>query len=101
MQQLTYPDGGGDPDVSEIDDAFREEAEDLHETLVEDIAENDMEPMELYFEKGELDEDEMREGLHEAMIRRELFPIFVTSATENIGVKRLMKFHRQRVSVAV
>ena len=92
MQQLTYPEGSTDPEIGEIEDAFRDEAEELHQTLVEDIAENDMELMELYFEKGELTEDEMREGLHQAMIQRDLFPIFVTSATENIGVKRLMSF---------
>ena len=92
MQQLTYPEGRSAPEVSPIDDAFRAEAAELHETLVEDIAENDMELMELYFEKGELTEDEMREGLHQAMIQRDLFPIFVTSATEAIGVDRLMSF---------
>ncbi|MEX2399225.1 MAG: elongation factor G [Rhodothermales bacterium] len=92
MKQLTFPDSGGAPEVTEIDEAFREEAEALHTTLIEDIAENDEGLMELYFEKGELDEDEMREGLHKAMLRRQLFPIFVTSATGNVGVSRLMNF---------
>lgn len=93
MKQITYPeDKHGKAVVGEIDPEFRDEAEELHNALIEDIAENDEELMELYFEKGELDEDEMRQGLHEAMLRRELFPIFVTSATENIGVSRLMSF---------
>jgi elongation factor G len=48
--------------------------------------------MELYFEQGELNEDQMRDGLHSAMLNRELFPIFVTSATEQIGASRLMSF---------
>ena len=92
MQQLTFPKGSTEPEVREIDDAFREEAEELHQTLVEDIAENDMDLMERYFEQGELDEDQMRDGLHTAMLNRELFPIFVTSATEQIGPSRLMSF---------
>lgn len=92
MKQLTFPAAGGDAEIGEIDDEFREEAERLHTTLIEDIAENDEGLMELYFEKGELSEDEMRKGLHEAIIRRQLFPIFVTSATENIGSARLMSF---------
>ena len=92
MKQLTYPEGQVQPEVSEIDDEFRDEAEELHQTLVEDIAENDMELMELYFEKGELTEDEMRSGLQASMLKRELFPIFVTSATHNIGASRLMSF---------
>ena len=92
MKQLYYPEGEREPEVQPIDDAFREEAEELHRTLVEDIAENDEALMELYFEEGELDEHQMREGLRTAMIERQLFPIFVTSATENLGVSRLMSF---------
>lgn len=91
MQQIYFP-PEGEPVFQEIDAAFREEAEALHNALIEDIAENDEGLMELYFEKGTLDEEEMRQGLHEAILKRQLFPIFVTSATENIGVSRLMSF---------
>ncbi|MEX0747883.1 MAG: GTP-binding protein, partial [Rhodothermales bacterium] len=92
MKQLTFPEDGGEATEAEIDDEHRAEAEQLHTTLIEDIAENDEGLMELYFEKGELSEDEMRQGLHETILRRQLFPIFVTSAVENVGVSRLMSF---------
>ena len=92
MKQLYFKEGSGEPEIKEIDADFAEEAEQLHNALIEDIAENDENLMELYFEKGTLSEDEMRKGLHEAMIKRQLFPIFLTSATENIGVQRLMDF---------
>ncbi len=92
MKQLTFEEGTRKWSVSEIDEAFRERADALHNELIENIAENDEALMELYFEKGELNEDEMRAGLHQAMIDRKLFPIFLTSATENIGVSRLMSF---------
>jgi elongation factor G len=93
MKQLTFPkDQQGKAVVGEIDPAFQQVAEELHEALIEDIAENDEGLMELYFEEGTLSEDQMRTGLHNAMLRRELFPIFVASATENIGVSRLMSF---------
>ena len=92
MKQLTFPAGEGKPQVSDIAPEFQEEAEQLHNELIENIAENDESLMELYFEKGTLSEDEMRKGLHEAMIKRQLFPIFLTSATENIGVNRLVTF---------
>ncbi len=91
MKQITF-DSHGKPTYSEIDDSFREEAETLHNELIENIAENDESLMELYFEKGTLTEDEMRSGLREAMVRRELYPIFLTSATTSIGVSRLMEF---------
>lgn len=92
MEQLHYPEGQTDPEVQPIDDSFAEEAYDLHETLVEDIAANDEELMETYFEQGELTEDQMRTGLREALLQRDLYPVFVASATEGIGVSRLLHF---------
>ncbi|MFO8099236.1 MAG: elongation factor G [Salinibacter sp.] len=92
MQQLHFPEGETEPEVQPIDDAFRDEAQERHETLVEDIAAQDEALMETYFEQGRLTEDQMRDGLHDAMLERELFPIFVTSATEGVGVWRLLHF---------
>ena len=92
MKQLSFPAGSAKPTVSEIDPEFMDRAEELHNELIENIAENDESLMELYFDQGSLTEEEMRKGLHEAMLKRQLFPIFLTSATENIGVTRLMSF---------
>ena len=91
MKQLRF-DGAGRAHVEPIGDAFRDRADALHHELVEAIAENDEGLMERYFEKGTLSEDEMRTGLHRAMLRRELFPVFLTVASENVGVSRLMSF---------
>jgi len=91
MKQITFDDHGK-MTIADIDAEFAEEADTLHNELVENIAENDESLMELYFEKGNLSEDEMRSGLRTAMIRHQLFPIFLTSATANIGVSRLMEF---------
>jgi elongation factor G len=92
MKTLSFAEGTGAMTDADIDGAFKEEADSLHNDLVESIAENDESLMELYFEKGTLSEDEMRQGLHVAMLKRQLFPVFVTSATHNIGVSRLMSF---------
>ncbi|MFT4604101.1 MAG: elongation factor G [Rhodothermales bacterium] len=92
MKHLAFAEGTGEMSEGDISAAHKEEADQLHNDLVEGIAENDEGLMELYFEKGELTEDEMRQGLHVAMLKRQLFPIFVTSATANIGVSRLMSF---------
>lgn len=91
MKQLRFDDRGG-VTVEPIGDAFADRAAALHNELVEAIAENDEGLMELYFEKGELSEDEMRTGLHHAMLSRQLFPVFLTVARENVGVSRLMSF---------
>lgn len=94
MKQLSHTAGARDGAEGSISDDFAERAEMLHNELVESIAENDETLMDLYFEKGTLSEDEMRTGLRGAMAHRDLFPIFVTSATENIGVARLLDFVR-------
>jgi elongation factor G len=91
MKQLRFAENG-EMTVEDIAPEYREEADRLHNELVESIAENDESLMELYFEKGELTEDEMRKGLRKAMINRELFPVFLTVASENVGVSRLMGF---------
>ncbi len=92
MKQLQFTPGKAEPAQQDIPAEFQEEAERLHNELIENIAENDESLMELYFDKGSLTLDEMRQGLHEAMLHRQLFPIFLTSATETTGVGRLIEF---------
>lgn len=69
-----------------------ERANELHNELVESAAENDEGLMELYFEKGALTEDELREGLKLGLARRGLIPVFCGSGKRDIGVKRLLEF---------
>ena len=53
---------------------------------------NDEALMEKYFDKGELTEDEIKDGMKKAMIQHELFPLFCLSAERNMGSGRLMGF---------
>lgn len=92
MTMYKFPADGGKPEKLPIPDSERERADQMHNELVESIAENDEGLMELYFEKGELDEDEMRKGLKLAMIKHDLFPVFCLSAKNNMGSGRLMGF---------
>ena len=64
----------------------------LKNILVEAAAENDEALMELFFDKGDLTQDEMRQGLRMGLANRDLIPVFCTSAKKNIGTKRLMEF---------
>jgi elongation factor G len=64
----------------------------MHQQLVEIIAENDETLMDHYFEKGNLDEEELIAGMHAAMVNRQLFPLFCVSAERNMGSGRLMSF---------
>ena len=92
MVMYQFPDDGGKPQKLPIPDAEMERAKQLHNELVEKAAENDDELMELYFEKGNLDEDELRKGLKIGMMKHEVFPVFCVDAKNNMGSGRLMGF---------
>src|SRR5207247_2248288 len=62
MTMYKFPAGGGKPQKLPIPDEEKDKADRLHNELVEAIAENDEGLMELYFEKGSINEDEMRTG---------------------------------------
>jgi elongation factor G len=87
-----FPAEGGKPEKLPIPAGERERANALHNLLVEKAAENDEKLMEKYFEKGTLDEDEMRAGLKAGMVNRDVFPVFVMSAKRNMGSGRMMGF---------
>ncbi|MEZ4440548.1 MAG: elongation factor G, partial [Polyangiaceae bacterium] len=90
MKQLKFDDKGAYT-ASDIDPALKERADALRNELVENVAENDEELMEKYLEEGELGEDELMRGLRVAVRNRNIFPILVTSATNNIGLSRMLE----------
>ncbi len=92
MKMYKFGAEGGKPEKLEIPDDQKELANQLHNELVEKAAENDEELMELYFDKGTLNEDEMREGIKKGMLHHELFPVFCISALNDMGSGRLMGF---------
>lgn len=92
MTMYKFPPDGGKPEKLPIPESEKEKADQLHNDLVEKAAENDEALMELYFEKGSLDEDEMRKGLKIGMLNRDVFPIFCMSAKRNMGSGRMMGF---------
>ncbi len=92
MTMYKFPPQGGKPEKLPIPDAEADKADRLHKELIEAIAENDETLMEKYFDKGELDEDEMKMGLKKAMINHDLFPLFCVCAKKNMGSGRLMGF---------
>ncbi|HWS59512.1 MAG TPA: elongation factor G [Flavobacterium sp.] len=92
MVMYQYPKNGGKPEKLAIPETEIEKANRLHQELIETIAGNDESLMELYFEKGELNEDEMKLGLHHSLIKHEIFPVFCVSAKKNMGSGRIMGF---------
>lgn len=92
MVMYKFPADGGKPEKLPIPESEKEKANQLHNELVEKAAENDEKLMEKYFEKGTLEEDEMREGLKQGMIHHDVFPVFCMSAKKNMGSGRMMGF---------
>ena len=85
-------DASGKREILDIPDDQKDTADELHNALVEAAAENDEQLMELFFEKGSLDENEMRKGITAGIIARGMFPVFCASAEKSYGIKRLLEF---------
>lgn len=92
MVMYEYGKDGGKPEKKPIPDSEKATADALHRELVEAVASNDESLMEKYFELGELNEDDMKAGMHKAMINHDIFPLFCVSAEKNMGSGRIMGF---------
>ncbi len=92
MKQYTWKAEGGEPTITDIAADQLDKAKELHNTLVEAAAENDEALMDLYFDKGSLSEDEMREGIRKGLISQGMYPVFCVCGGRSMGVRRLMQF---------
>ncbi len=92
MKMYRFNDHHGHREELEIPASELERAQALNKELVEAAAEHDEALMELYFEKGTLTQDDIRNGLKIGLANREVLPIFCTSGKRDIGTKRLMEF---------
>ncbi|MDR2423643.1 MAG: elongation factor G [Prevotellaceae bacterium] len=92
MKYYTFTDDNGTRVENEIPAAEADRAAEYHNILVEAAAEHDESLMEIFFDKGELSEDEIRKGLSLGIKNRSAFPLFCASARKDIGTKRLMDF---------
>jgi elongation factor G len=82
----------GNFDEIDIPADIKDDIEARREELIEKIAENDEALMEKYFEEGDLSPEEIQKGLKIGIINRDIFPVLVTDALTNIGVKHLTQF---------
>lgn len=91
MKQLTYDADNNACVESEIPDNIKDRAEDLHQELIELVAESDDTLLEKFFEDA-MTEDDLREGLHKAIVENTVFPVLCGAAAKNVGTWRLMEF---------
>ncbi len=83
-------DGNGKFKETDIPADLKDEARKRIEELTEMVAENDEELMERYFENGVLSPEELIKGLKTSISKRQLFPVFVSSALLNIGAQPVL-----------
>ena len=92
MVMYVFPDQGGKPEKHEIPESEIARAQEMHNELVEVAAEVDESLMEKFFDEGTLSEEELAEGLTIALANQTFFPVFISSATQNMGSGRIMGF---------
>jgi elongation factor G len=92
-EEIDYAtDGTGQFSEKAAEGPWKERVKELHRELIEYVAEADDSLLETFFEQGSLSEEQLRAGVHAAIQNQSFIPVFVTSATRNIGVARLMDF---------
>jgi elongation factor G len=92
-EEIDYAtDGSGGFTEKKAEGQWAERVKELHRELIEFVAEADDGLLEIFFEQGSLSEEQLRKGVHAAIQAQSFIPVFVTSATSNIGVARLMDF---------
>lgn len=74
--------------------------EEAHVFLTESAAESSDEFIEKYFDEGDLEVDEVRQGMRRAARNADLktVPVFVTSATHNVGIHPVLEALKVYVS---
>ena len=76
----------------EIPASFADKANELRSLIIDSVAETDEELMLKYFDTGNLDTEELIEGLKNAFLKSEIYPILVASARQNIGVNSFLDY---------
>jgi elongation factor G len=88
-------DGKGKYAESDIPADLKSKADEMHEQLIEQIAETDESLLNAFFEHGTLTEQEIFKGLKQGIKSRKLFPLFCSGASHAIGVTSVMDFVTQ------
>ncbi len=86
----TAEDLGAKPEIREIPDALRADAEAAREVMIERVAENDEDLEMLFLEGEEISTEALKAGLRRATLSLRLVPVFCGTALKNKGVQPLL-----------
>ena len=83
-------DHGLEVEFREIPDNLQNIAEEARALMIERVAENDEQLMELYLEGSEITEEDLKSGIRRATISNAITPVFTGSALKDKGVQPLL-----------
>tara|TARA_B100000287_G_scaffold303617_1_gene286768 strand:- start:3443 stop:5518 length:2076 start_codon:yes stop_codon:yes gene_type:complete len=81
---------GTDIEEAPIPDDMKDQAEEWRSKLMESIAENDEELIEIFLDKGELTEEQLKKGIRDGVLKYGLVPMLCGSAFKNKGVQLVL-----------
>ncbi len=81
---------GTDIEEAPIPSDMEEEAAEWRLKLMESVAENDEELIEIFLETGELSEEQLKNGIREGVLKHGLVPVLCGSAFKNKGVQLVL-----------
>ncbi len=81
---------GTDIEEASIPSEMEEEAAEWRFKLMESVAENDEELIEIFLETGELSEEQLKKGIREGVLNHGLVPVLCGSAFKNKGVQLVL-----------
>lgn len=88
MRLFSYKNGVSEQGA--IPGQLESRARELHQQLVEAVAETDETLMEKYFSEGELAPEELAVGLRRAALQAQIFPLCFGDAYNSVGADRLL-----------
>ncbi|UTL72869.1 elongation factor G [Bacillus halotolerans] len=77
-------------DAKEIPEEYKEQAEDLRNSLIEAVCDLDEDLMDKYLEGEEITIDELKAGIRKGTLNVEFYPVLVGSAFKNKGVQLVL-----------
>ena len=93
MKALSFESGDPrKPNIIDIPGDQKEKAETLRKELIEKVAESSEELMEKFFENENLNEDDLKVGLKNAIVEGSLVPVFAVSAEKAAGLNNFLDF---------
>src|SRR5699024_9809322 len=91
MKTTFYLDDIVTPDETrEIPDAYKEQAKEYRNNLIEGVADHNEDNMMKYIEGEEIEEAELKNAIREATLSVDFFPVFAASAFKNKGVQSIL-----------